>query len=133
MKDLISKYFLGRGVVSTQPVITCSKLTIETLEKRCEICSKLRIKPPKQCHWRRFGGIIVNFEHISHLCSSISVVNFEQVNASWASGTMYVRFKLQRFTNSYAGLNMLISTLSQIFEISVEERIKKKFFFGVCN
>ena len=118
MKDLISNYFLGRGVVSTQPVITCSKL---------------RIKPPKQCHWRRFGGIIVNFEHISHFCSSISVVNFEQVNASWASGTMYVRFKLQRFTNSYAGLNMLISTLSQIFEISVEERVKKNFFFGVCN
>ena len=24
-----------------------------------------------------FGGFIVNFEHISHLCSSISIVNFE--------------------------------------------------------
>ena len=32
---------------------------------------------------RRFGNFIVNFEHISHLCSSVSVVNFEQVNASW--------------------------------------------------
>ena len=26
-------------------------------------------------------GFIVNFEHISLLCSSVSIVNFEQVNA----------------------------------------------------
>ena len=32
----------------SQPVITCSKLTIETLEQRCEICSKLTIKTPKR-------------------------------------------------------------------------------------
>ena len=32
-------------------------------------------------HWRRFGVFIVNFEHISHLCSSVSIVNFvNQVN-----------------------------------------------------
>ena len=31
----------------TQPAITCSKLTIKTLEQRCEICSKLTIKTPK--------------------------------------------------------------------------------------
>ena len=34
--------------------------------------------------WRRFGGFIVNFEHISHLCSSVSIVNFEHVIACWA-------------------------------------------------
>ena len=28
---------------------------------------------------------MVNFEHISHLCSSVSIVNFKQVNASWVS------------------------------------------------
>ena len=60
--------------------ITCSKLTIETVEQRCEICSKLTIKLPKRRRWRRFGGCIVNFEHIWHLCSSVSIVNFEQVN-----------------------------------------------------
>ena len=32
----------------SQPVITCSKLTIETLEQRCEICSKLTVKTPKR-------------------------------------------------------------------------------------
>ena len=35
-------------------------------------------------HRRRFGVFIVNFEHISHLCSSVSIVNFEQVSAGWA-------------------------------------------------
>ena len=67
---------------ASQPAITCSKLTIET-EQRCETCSKLTIKPPKRRQWRRFGGFIVNFEHISHLRSSVSMVNFEQVNGGW--------------------------------------------------
>ena len=30
-------------------------------------------------------SIIVNFEHISQLFSSVSVVNFEQANVSWVS------------------------------------------------
>ena len=50
---------------------------------RCEICSKLTtIKPPEQRPWRRSGVFIVNFEHISPF-SSVSVVNFEQVNDCW--------------------------------------------------
>ena len=69
----------------TQPAITCSKLPIETLEQRCEICSKLTINPPKRCHWRRFGGFIVNFEYVSYLCSGVSIVNFEQINAGWVT------------------------------------------------
>ena len=32
--------------ISAQPAFTCSKLTIETLEQGCEICSKLTIKTP---------------------------------------------------------------------------------------
>ena len=68
---------------STEPAFTCSNLTIEILEQRCEICSKLTIKPPKRNQWRGFGGYIVNFEHISHLCSSASIVNFEHVIAGW--------------------------------------------------
>ena len=45
---------------------------------------KLTITPPTRLQWwRRFGGFIVNFEHISHICSSVSIVNFEQVNAGW--------------------------------------------------
>ena len=44
---------------------------------------KINNKPPKRRQWRRFGGFIVNFEHISHLCSSVSIVNFEHVIADW--------------------------------------------------
>ena len=66
----------------TQSAFTYSSLTVETLEKRCEICSKLTIKTPKRRQWCRFGVFIVSFEHISHLCSSVSIVNFEHVIAS---------------------------------------------------
>ena len=63
-------------------------LTIETLEQRCEICSKLTIKTSKRRHWVRFGVFIVNFGHISHLCSSVSIVNIEQVNAGRVGGSV---------------------------------------------
>ena len=33
--------------------------------------------------WLRFGIFIANFEHISHLCSNVSIVNFEHVIAGW--------------------------------------------------
>ena len=64
---------------ASQPAFTCLKLTIERLEQSCETCSKLTIKPPKRQH--RFGGFIFNIEHISHICSSVSIVNFEYVIA----------------------------------------------------
>ena len=50
---------------------------------RCEICVKLPIKTTGRFQSRRSGFFIVNFEHISHLVSSISIDNFEQVNAGW--------------------------------------------------
>ena len=78
-------YHYDNYLLLTQPAVTCSKLPIETLEQRCEICSKLTIEPPKRRHWRRFADFIVNFEHISHLCSSVSIVNFKQLNAGWTS------------------------------------------------
>ena len=80
-KELPCKVY--KFIYPTQPAITCSNLTIETLEQRCETCSNLTIKPPKRRQWRCFGGFIVKFEPISHLCSSVSIVNFEQVNAGW--------------------------------------------------
>ena len=47
----------------------------------CEICSKLTVKAPERRHWRRSGVFIVNSEYMSHLCFSVSIVNFEQVIA----------------------------------------------------
>ena len=60
-------------------------MTIETLEKGWEMCSKLTIKTPERRQWRRFGAFIVNFEDISHNIShnSVSIVDFEQVYVSW--------------------------------------------------
>ena len=54
-------------IEAIQPAITCSKLTKETLEQRCEISSKLTMKTPERRHWCRSIVFIFNFEHISHL------------------------------------------------------------------
>ena len=54
-------------MISSQLTFTCSKLTIETLEKGCEIYSRLKIKTPELRQGRRSRVYIVNFEQISHL------------------------------------------------------------------
>ena len=55
------------AIKQAQSAITCSKLTIETLEQGVKYVLKLMIKTPERRHWRRSGIFIVNFEHISHL------------------------------------------------------------------
>ena len=56
-----------------QSAITCSKLTIETLDQGVKYF-KLTIKTPerRQTSWTYFTS-----------CSSVSIVNFEQVNSGW--------------------------------------------------
>ena len=51
----------------------------------CEICSKLTIKTTEWRQWRRSVVFIVKFEWISHIVLvllGVSIVGFEQVNAS---------------------------------------------------
>ena len=55
--------------------------------KRCKICSKLTIKTPERRQWHRSCVFIVNFEHISHVFSRVSIVNFKQVNVSWVENS----------------------------------------------
>ena len=43
------------------------KLNNTNSRKTCEICPKLTIMEPEQCHWRLYGVFIVNFKYISHL------------------------------------------------------------------
>ena len=52
---------------------------------------KVNNKDTKWHQWHRFGVFIVNFEHISHLCSSVSIANFEQVNAGWVTSRLSCR------------------------------------------
>ena len=63
------------------PVGNCMfRINNRNTRTRCEICSKLTIKTPAWHECRLSGVFIVDFEHIS-LCSRVSIVNFEQVNA----------------------------------------------------
>ena len=48
--------------------------------KRCEICPKLRINTSELTS---FSCFFVNFEHISHLFSDVSIVYSELVKVCW--------------------------------------------------
>ena len=52
---------------------------------------------PKLRQWRRFGVFIVNFEHISHLYSSVFIANFEHVTAGWEKKTKIEPLNSARF------------------------------------
>ena len=55
------------GSLNYPAYIYLLKFNNRNTRETCEICSKLTIKSPERCHWRRFGVFIVNFENISHL------------------------------------------------------------------
>ena len=59
------------------------KVNNRDFRERWEICSELTIKISERRQWRRFGVFIVNFEHISHFFSSVSIVDYKQLNVSW--------------------------------------------------
>ena len=64
--------------MENQLTFTCSKSTIVTPRKRYELRSKLTIKSPERPYWRRSGVCVVNFEYISYLFLSVTVVDSEQ-------------------------------------------------------
>ena len=114
----------------TQPAITCSELTIKTAE---------------QCYQLRSGVFIVNFEHVFTPCSSISIVNFEQVNAGrevdgwlhfikWFSMNSPIKqaFITQTFleTRTWKNLTPKLSTrLNSCLESVYRKRQSNKSFF----
>ena len=59
------------------------KVNDGNIRTRCGICSKLTIKTPERRNWRRSGVFIINFGTYFTPCSSVSIVNFEQVNTGW--------------------------------------------------
>ena len=58
------------------------KVNNRNSRKRCELGSKLTIKTPARRR-RRSGLFIDNSEPISKPFSSVSIVDFEQVNVCW--------------------------------------------------
>ena len=65
---------LGKSI--TQLTFSYSNLTIETVIKMCEICSKLTIKTAERGHHSIV--FIVNFEHISHLYVVFLLLKFNK-------------------------------------------------------
>ena len=56
----------GYGECNDTINIYLLKVNNKNTRKGSEICSKLTIKTPERCQWRRSGVFIINFEHISH-------------------------------------------------------------------
>ena len=64
--------------------------------------------------WRRFGVFIVNLEHISLLCSSTSIVNFDQVNSGWLM-SCYEYETLYAIWYHFCNLKNVKNTLGALF------------------
>ena len=65
--DLSLRGFLWLPHFSQHLPINVHQFNYRNTRKRCEICTRLTIKTPERCNWRRFSVVIVNFEHILHL------------------------------------------------------------------
>ena len=48
-----------------------------------------------ECQCRHSGVSVVNFERISHFFSTVSIVEFEQVNVSWIGTCPKTKIHLQ--------------------------------------
>ena len=72
-----------QGTIHIPANINLFKVNNRNARKWCEICSKLTINTPERRQWRHPGVFIVNFEHISHFFSTVSIVDFEQANVCW--------------------------------------------------
>ena len=84
------------------------KVKNRNTRKSCEILSKLTVNHQKV--WRRSSVFIVNFEHILHLYS-VSIVDSEQVNVSWAMIFKFPNF-FEKFKVFYWSLNFKTPKLS---------------------
>ena len=73
----------SRCLMSSCPAnIYLFKVNNRNTRKGYETCSKFTIKPTEQLQWLRSGVFIVNFEHISQLFFTVSIVDFEHENVS---------------------------------------------------
>ena len=62
----------------SQLTFTFSKSAMETIDKRCEICSKLTMKTQERHQSSNSGNFIVNLERISHLFLVFLLLNLNK-------------------------------------------------------
>ena len=70
------KHWPEMGLAITKVTFTCLKPNNRNTRIKCEMCSKLTIKTPEQRH------------------SSVSIVDFEQLNVSWVMTNVPIMQKL---------------------------------------
>ena len=105
-KPLLKLSKLSKTFIS-QPLITCSKLTTQTMEQGVNMFkvnnkdtrtmspvseSLFFIQPALWHRWRRPGVSIGNFEIFHTFFYCFSIVDFEQVNVSWVTGQQVQKY-----------------------------------------
>ena len=65
-KSVLRRVHIAVASIVTQPALTRSKLTIDTLEQRLKYV-QINNKTQQRRHWCLCGVFIVNFERISNL------------------------------------------------------------------
>ena len=63
------------------------KVNHRNTRTRCEICSKLTIKTPERRHSFVLVSLLLTLNKFTP-CSSVSIVNLEQVNAHWDNNAL---------------------------------------------
>ena len=82
----------------------------------CEVCSKLTVETPERRQGHRSGVFIFNLEQISFIILLFSVVNFEQVKADWNSDVLQVIL----LSSSYDYSLKINIKYSKIFKIAFD-------------
>ena len=67
----------------------------------------------------RFGVFIVNFEHILHLCSSVSIVNFEYVIAGRVTYSRTLTRNFIKQNNQFGSFSVSRKWCQKIWELGI--------------
>ena len=92
--EYVNVHHLEFDLSTSELVFICLKSTIETLEKDMEYAQSFSIKTHQ---WCCSGVLIVKLATYFTLSSSVSIVDFEQINVSWVVILMSSLLTLDRF------------------------------------
>ena len=100
------------------------KVNSRSIGTRCEICSKLTIKTAKRHHCVVLMSLLLTL-NIFHTLSSVSIVNFEQVNAGW--DTIIFTQRLSIFLNIRILFRKTFKYIHPVLHRSVKTKLFNHF------
>ena len=105
------------------------KVNNRNTRRRFEIRSKLTIKTPQRRQWCRCCVLLLIWTYFKR-CSSVSIVNFERVNAGWVTieATAMCTRRKALFENSICFQNILIKRFKSFTKLQTTfKKVDNKF------